>query len=509
MSKYILLKWSRVVISLTVLLLITISFLYSSSLSYSLVWKVLNIEFIPSLLSLLTGGIITFLFITLITLLFGRVYCSFMCPLGVYQDIVINLSNRVKTKKRRRFHFDKGRRVRYYILFFLLIAFAIGWLTPLTTLDPYSIWGRVTNAFVVRGATFFHNILATLFPSHLFFKEFSSLPLIATLFAATLLAVVTLFAFFKGRLYCNSICPVGTFLGMLSRFSLFKPTIAKEFCTACHRCAIVCKASCIDLKEKTIDSSRCILCFNCMTSCPKGGITLSTSPIKFKGDKDEPNTSLERRRILLGLGVAGGAVATNFALNKPLLASTPTKEGIAPPGALSIDHLKLNCTACHACISACLSTIIKPAIGEYGLDGLFLPVLSFDNHYCAFECTRCSEVCPNNALLPITKEKKQITAIAKAKFSLRECIVYTDHTDCGACEEHCPTKAITMIPYKNSSLLIPHLHKDECIGCGACEYICPATPIKAMKLRALSEHQQITPKATKAQKSIKVDSFGF
>ncbi len=302
---------------------------------------------------------------------------------------------------------------------------------------------------------------------------------------------------------------MGTLLGMLSKFSLYKPTIEEEACISCYRCSIVCKANCIDIESKSIDSSRCILCFNCMVSCPKGGIGLSSSLLKGGSKSSKRELSLERRRVLLGLGAAGGAIATNFALKRPLLASTPGKSGIAPPGAISVNHLKLNCTACHACVAACPATIIKPSLGEYGFDAPFLPLLNFDNHYCSFECTRCSEVCPNGALLPLTKEKKQITAIAKAKFSLRECIVYTDKTDCGACEEHCPTKAINMVSYKGTALMIPHINKKECIGCGACQYICPATPIKAMKVVALQEHQEITPRKEQKEEKKEIESFGF
>jgi ferredoxin-type protein NapF len=183
--------------------------------------------------------------------------------------------------------------------------------------------------------------------------------------------------------------------------------------------------------------------------------------------------------------------------------------GITPPGAVSIERFKKNCTACYACVSACPSNIIKPAYTEYGLDGLLLPVLNFSNHYCSYDCKVCTEVCPNDALLPLTLKDKQLTQIGQVRYTPKNCIVYTDGVDCGACDEHCPTKAITMIPFKNSSLYIPKVNYDLCIGCGACEHVCPARPDKAMVIHALEKHGIALLPEKEQQKKIDIDDFGF
>lgn len=147
---------------------------------------------------------------------------------------------------------------------------------------------------------------------------------------------------------------------------------------------------------------------------------------------------------------------------------------------------------------------------EYGLDGVLLPVLNFDNHFCSYECNQCSIVCPSNAIMPITLEEKKLTQVGKVRFIPKRCIVFTDKTACGACEEHCPTKAITMVPYKNrEGLYFPSVNRDYCIGCGGCEFICPAVPEKAMIVQGLDVHETAKKPLKEEQEELVIDSFGF
>lgn len=246
-----------------------------------------------------------------------------------------------------------------------------------------------------------------------------------------------------------------------------------------------------------------------MQSCKRGAITY-----RFQiGANDEKNiekkNTEERRRAIIALGLMGTAIAAKAINLKPLVASKPKVTGIAPPGAVSIEHLKKNCTACHACVAACPNNIIHPSTSEYGLDGILLPVLGFKHHFCGYECNECSKVCPNDALKPITLEEKQLTQIGQVEFFLEKCIVHTDGTDCGACDEHCPTKAITMVPYGETGLFIPAVNTNLCIGCGGCEYICPAIPDKAMIIRAMHVHGTADAPSLDKQEKIKVDDFGF
>lgn len=513
------LKWIRVSLALLFFLLITLNFVYFTNSKTSLFSGILHFQFVPALLGIFTGTALFLAFLLIITILFGRIYCSILCPLGVYQDIVSRIADLFKSKKKRREKYRKPQNIlRYSFAILVFLPLAAGVTLPLALTDPYSNWGRISGEILSRGENFIHNIFSGLFPDTVFYKGYSMFVIEAFAFSALVFAVVTIMSAFRRRLYCNTVCPVGTLLGAVSRFSLFRPVMTSE-CNMCSACASVCKSNCINIKEKNIDVTRCVSCFNCMTTCSKSGVKYRFA-YKFKkraGESEgEGVYSDGRRRAILTMGLAGSALVARAMEFRPLKSDDSGKEkekekkrSVAPPGAQSIQHLKDNCSACHACISVCPNQIIKPAVGEYGIDGLFLPVLSYKKHFCGYDCNACTQVCPNYALLPLTMEEKKLCQIGRAKFSLRNCVVFTDKTDCGACDEHCPTKAITMIPYKKTGLYIPKLDRDICIGCGACEYICPAVPVKAMIVEANEVHKTAEKPVKEKQKEVKVSDFGF
>ncbi len=499
---YKLMKWVRISVSLIFIVSITASFIFFINRETSFFSGFLKMQFVPSLLGIFTGGALFFIILTALTLLFGRVYCSTFCPLGTFQDIVTRVSNLFKSRKNRRFCYDKPKNLlRYSILSVTALFFIAGISLPLAYLDPYSNWGRITNELISRSEQLIHNGLSELFPETVFFRTYAHFSTGAFIFALIFALIVILFSAFRGRLYCNTVCPVGSLLGLLSKLSLYKPVINNSKCNKCRLCVINCKSQCIDLEKGEVDESRCVACLNCMQVCSKGAIS-------YKIPKQE-SVSRDRRSALVAMGALGTAIAAKAFNLGPVIKSKPKATGIAPPGAVSTEHLKRNCTACYACISACPNNIIIPASNEYGLDGVLLPVLSFKDHFCGYDCNICSAVCPNDAIRPLTLEQKQLTQIGQAKFFLEKCIVHTDGTDCGACDEHCPTKAITMVPYGETSLYIPSLNTDICIGCGGCEYICPAVPEKAMIVYAL-DVQGVAQKPTEdKQEKVKVDDFGF
>ncbi len=501
------LKWIRVALSLLFFLLITLNFIYFAYSKTNLS-PVLHLQFVPALLGLFTGTAVFFAIILVLTILFGRVYCSSLCPMGTYQDIVSRFADFFKSKKQRREKYRKPNNILRYS--FVLLAFAplaAGITLPLALLDPYSNWGRVSNEIFSRGENFIHNLLSTIFPDAIFYRGYASLVIPVLLFSAFILLLVTVMSALRRRLFCNTICPVGTVLGAISRYSAFRPVMGSD-CNHCGICETVCKSNCIDKEKREIDNSRCVACLNCTTSCKRGSVTYQFVWKKSASQSDKPFSG-ERRQALLTMGLAGTALVSRAAGLSPFRNEKSEKEAIAPPGAVSIQHLKDNCTACHACVAACPNGIIVPSTVEYGIDGLFLPVLNYNNHFCGYDCNACTKVCPNHALLPMTLEEKKLCQIGKAKFSMRNCIVYTDKTDCGACDEHCPTKAITMIPYNGTNLYIPKLNSDICIGCGACEYICPAVPVKAMIVQSNPVHLRAQEPLVEEQKKIKVQEFGF
>ena len=508
---YKFLKRGRVVISLLLFVTITASFIYLFNRDSHGLFYLLKFQFVPSLLGLFTGGAIFFVFLMVLTLLFGRIYCSTLCPLGIYQDVVTRVANRFKPKKKRMLHYNKPFNwLRYGFLLVVGLFFTAGITYPLALLDPYSNWGRISNEIFGKSEQFIHNGLSGIFPESVYYRVFAYFSIGAFLFALAMLLMVTILSAFRGRLYCNTVCPVGSFLGLASKFALFRPVINTELCNNCKLCSMKCKSQCIDIENHTIDETRCVACLNCMSTCKKDAISYRFAWKKrpLENEVVAKYNKEGRRRAILTMGVLGTAI-TARAFNWVSPIGKPTKiTGVVPPGAISLEHLKLKCTGCQACISACPNGIIRPAAMEYGIDGMFLPVIGFDHHFCAFDCNICTTVCPNGALIPHKVEEKKLIQMGVVRFDIEKCIPYTDGTDCGACDEHCPTKAVSMVPY-GDGLRIPEVNTEICLGCGGCEYVCPVRPQKAITVEPLLVHAVAKPPIIEEQEKVEVDDFGF
>lgn len=302
-----------------------------------------------------------------------------------------------------------------------------------------------------------------------------------------------------GRLFCNTVCPVGTFLGLLSKLSLLKIKIDEENCISCNLCERVCKSGCIDKKEKEIDFSRCVSCYNCFSVCPTGGIKFSVNFNKKPEIHEE--VDYKKREFVAGIvAFIIGSKGITFAQEKIIpkkLSTVPDlkKFPVTPPGSISIDHFTSSCTACNLCISACPTKVLQPSFLEYGFLGILQPRMDYHTNFCNFDCTICGDVCPTGAILPVSKNKKQLTQIGKVKFVKENCVVHTEKTDCGACAEHCPTKAVTMVPFEN--IKSPEIKNEYCIGCGACEHACPTKPYKAIFVEGNEVHLTAKKKEVK------------
>lgn len=482
----------RIAISLLVFTLFSLLFLAGGKISVFLSSILLPLQFVPALIRILTQPEILFIIglitILIISLIFGRVYCSFLCPLGMLQDSVIALS--LKSGLLRKHTFQKPYNwLRYSILGLTFITVVLGSMSLLNFLDPYSLSGRMITHFGKPLTVWTYNAgvnLLKYFNIYFFSKEVPYLLL--SIVAATLgcFILVLIMSAKSGRLYCNTICPVGTLLGLISRISIFKLVIDQNKCHECVRCEIVCKAGCIDPQKKNIDQSRCVNCFNCLEACPQSVIVYSPSFGKIKQNEWSP----ARRGFLVATFAAVGSLLLTFNSNiRNLFNTTHPKEilPITPPGSFSIAHFTQACTACHLCVSACPTNVITPSFLEYGITGLMQPLMNYQKSFCDYECNICGKVCPTGAILSLPLEEKKLTQIGEVKLIKEKCIVYVDNQNCGACGEVCPTHTINFINKNN--ILYPETDTQYCIGCGACEKACPTSP-KSIVVRSNSIHKK-------------------
>jgi ferredoxin len=501
----------RAFISAGVLILILMIFLGVNTLAESgLGQLLLSFQLVPSVLKTIstTGYAVLCLTILLVAAGgFGRIYCSFLCPLGAFQDALIFLSRKIKS---RRFRFKPPHRIIWYTLFILsVLTYISGSLTIINLLDPFSLFGRITiHLFkpLTEAANNFLVFITESFGIYLF-SPIKPHPMSAVVFSVTTIFFLTVFIFaaYHGRLYCNTICPVGAFFGLLSRVSLYNFHINPEKCTRCGKCAACCRSGCIDLKRGILDVSRCVSCFDCWDICPERAV--SYGPITKRCKKPKPDP-LKRKFIvtgaLAGAGLAFSGIPLRVATGDILGPLSPFPS--TPPGSLSLDHFSDNCTACQLCVSVCHTHVLRPAFSEYGLKGFLQPVMDFTQGQCDYECHNCTQVCPTHAITRLTLKRKKETQIGIVQFIKEKCIVYTKNRDCAACAEVCPTHAVYTITEKN--IRHPKLKPDVCIGCGACQFVCPVreTP-KAIYVKANKVHTKAKPPFFQKKNTFNTDTM--
>ena len=358
----------RIGISALFFVLITFFFLDFAEILPNSFHRLAHLQFVPALLSLSVGIL---LFLIVLTLLFGRIYCSTICPMGILQDIIARLSKSTSKKKKRYSYSPAKNRLRWSVLGGTVISFLCGFTFIVGLLDPYSAYGRIVVHVFKPIYMLGNNLLESAFSkfdNYTFYQVDTSILSISSLFiAVVILTMIFIMAWKHGRTWCNTICPVGTILGLLSRFSLFKVRIDSDKCNSCGLCATKCKAACINSKEHTIDYGRCVDCFDCLGVCKQKALIYQPSL--------SPTDSSKRRFLVAGL-LTAGAVPKLLSQVKESVASLGGKKvykkenPITPPGSVSREHFQQQCTSCHLCISKCPSHVLKPAFMEYGLAGV-------------------------------------------------------------------------------------------------------------------------------------------
>lgn len=468
-----------------------------------------RVQLIPAILAV---NVVVLVLLLLLTIVFGRIYCSVICPLGIFQDGVSNLSGRRKGYKNR-FRYSRAKGwLRYGVLAALVAAMVAGISVVVSLLDPYAAFGRIASNLLAPVYRLGNNVLATLaesINSYAFYSTDVWIKGWATFAVAVItVAAAGILAWLHGRTYCNTVCPVGTFLGFIAKYSFFKPVIDKTKCVGCELCARNCKSSCINSKEHQIDYSRCVTCFNCIDKCKGGAVTYSFALCSKKATaapaSEAANSSdgSSRRNILSLLGIfaltPAAVKAQQLLINvdgglAPLEdKKAPARQTpIVPPGAEGAAHFTQHCTACQLCVSACPNNVLRPS---NKLVNFMQPEMSYERGYCRPECVECSLVCPTGAINTLTVPEKSVTAIGRAVVIEQNCIVRTDNVQCNLCEVQCPPQAIIMRkaePGTANSLLVPAVDIEKCTGCGACEHLCPARPLSAIYVEGNVKHHEI------------------
>lgn len=493
------LKRIRTILAAVVFIMITLLFLdFTGTAHHWLSWMA-KVQFLPAVLALNVGVVVVLIALTLI---FGRIYCSVICPLGVFQDILA----RFHRKKNKYGYSKEVRWLRYPLLVLFIIALVAGVGSFFQLLAPYSSYGRIATMIFQPLWMLGNNVLAVIAEradSYAFYSVdvwIKSLPVF--IIALVTLVVIFVLAWRGGRTYCNTICPVGTILSFFSRFSLLKIRFDADKCKNCSMCSRNCKAACIDYKTHTVDYSRCVVCGNCISNCKFGALKYSGGTSRTSHTSPASSTSTidtSKRSFLVATAmVAGAAMAQKkeklmdgglAELEDKVVPERQTP--LTPPGSLSFQHFAQHCTGCQLCVSECPNNVLRPSSD---LMHLMLPEMSYERGYCRPECTRCSEVCPAGAIKLVDKPEKSSVQIGHAVWIKKNCVVLTDEVECGNCARHCPSGAIEMVPLdpdNEESPMIPAINEAACIGCGACEYVCPSRPFSAIYVEGHEVHKKI------------------
>jgi polyferredoxin len=463
-------------------------------------------------------GLLWSLVILLPTLVLGRFFCGWICPMGTLQHFVGNLRSEAKRGMQRieSNRYKRWQTVKYGVLIAGLVAAAcgsmvIGWLDPfsllvrslgLSFLPAFNYAVRVALtplehshiALVKNAAGGIHAVLGALV---LDFRQahFAQGLVLGILFIAILAASLRV-----TRLWCRSICPLGALLGSVSRWSVLGLHKDAESCNRCNRCLLDCQGGDDPVGGLPWRKAECLMCMNCVGSCPDHALVFRF----FRNEKEVASPDLGRRRTLTGLA-AGVAIVPLMRANTGMGKSRHERL-LRPPGALDEPEFLSRCIRCGECMKVCPNNALQPTLDEAGLEGLWTPTLVPRIGYCEPSCVLCSEVCPTGAIWQITPREKgwavgvgaqsQPVRLGTAFYDRGRCLPWAMATECIVCEEWCPVspKAIYLEEAQvvdsagnTKTLKQPRVDPSRCVGCGACEYACPLQEHPAIYVTSIGE----------------------
>jgi MauM/NapG family ferredoxin protein len=436
-----------------------------------------------------------------VTLVFGRVWCGWFCPLGT----VLGWLSPRRRSRRRRGPDERWRSAKYLILLVILVAALLGSQT-LLFLDPMtiatrtmtlSLWPALKNAVSGAEAGLYQvpplrGFLDVLHEG-LVYPIFSDVPSVFYLAIPTFLffAGVVALNWWAERAWCRYFCPLGGLLALLSKLSLVRREVGGS-CASCALCSGDCPTGTIDpARGYRSDPAECLVCFDCIADCSREGVAF-----KWQGPHrrftERHDYDPQRRALLVSAGAAVAGVA--LAGVEPITQRAPAHL-VRPPGAVSPDFETL-CIRCGECVRICPTQGLQPSLFEGGLQNVLTPRLAPRLGYCDFDCTACGDVCPTGAIPQMVLAVKQTTPIGLARVDRSRCLPWAHNIPCAVCEEVCPVlhKAIWLeavqVVNANAELVtiqLPTVVKELCIGCGICEYECPMGGESAIRVYTPTE----------------------
>ncbi len=448
------------------------------------------------LISLVWPALIT----VALTLLIGRFFCGWVCPLGAVLDFT---DATVFRKLRRKNKVPQSwSKFKYLILLFLL-ASSLFTLQLVFLFDPISLLIRSFTATVFPAANYAINttfdalykagpVSKVSEPVYSFLKDhFLAFEQphyrMAGLIGLVFITILGL-EYYQKRFWCRNLCPLGAIFGLLGRFGIVKRRVSEPDCIDCGLCRRTCRMGAVEEEFITTSRQECIGCMDCRAVCPEKAIS-------FTGDVQAEDTTLDlsRRGVIYSLALGAAAVPV---LGSEAYRKAPAPSAIRPPGALPEDDFLARCTRCGECMRVCIANGLQPSLFEAGLAGLWSPVLVPRIGYCEYNCTLCGQVCPTGAIKRLPVEEKHKVKLGLAEVDRSHCLPWKGDSDCIVCEEHCPTpkKAIRLQDEKVLTMSgevktfkRPFVDESLCVGCGICETKCPLTDRAAIRVTSRGE----------------------
>lgn len=445
------------------------------------------------------------------TLLLGRFFCNWMCPYGTLHQFIGWLFN-------TRRNIDKLAINRYrpifqlkYIILLVFGVLAVFGMLQIGLLDPICIMYR-TFATAIAPASDLAGLKFSPGTAHQ--REFYAAWFVGLVFLALVGMNLVI-----PRFFCRVLCPLGAFLGVLSRFALWRIDRDLTRCTDCKLCLAHCEGA--SDPQAALRKSECFVCFNCLDDCPENALSYRFLPLrkqpvcdgKLQGrpvisklhETELPWPALSRRRLLL-TAVVGVLTYPFVRLSAAVGSKSFDKRAIRPPGSVAEPEFLERCIKCDQCIRVCPTNVLQPAtLTQAGLEGLWTPVMDMRLGFCQLNCTLCSEVCPTGAIQKISVEKKlglgKYAAdgpirVGTAFFNRGRCLPWAMETPCVVCEEVCPVSPKAIGTYDEQikrwdgtivTLNKPYIRPELCIGCGICEHECPVADERAVYVTAVGE----------------------